>query len=132
MTRRTLNNRWNPRNPDVDRFTRGDCHVLARYLARRLGLPVSSFNGDMHVFVRLPNGLILDVEGLWTERAFRKHWSTGHRYPPITVQSPSECAQHWRGMWSRRASAPCTAFGSYSYERARIVGDQLLEHYGLA
>ena|ERR1039458_5288966 len=52
---------------DIEHFTRGDCHVLARAIHRLTGWPMHVFWKDGpggHTFILTPTGLALDIEGL--------------------------------------------------------------------
>lgn len=67
---------------DQERFTRGDCHILARELNRRTGWPIYTFtkNGGRawaHAFVKTPDGHYLDIEGLHTFHQIRRRWEAG-------------------------------------------------------
>lgn len=78
---------------ELDAFSNGDCAHLAKALARKTGgsLVVLSDDEDFerslrvdpglalwdHMAVRLNDGRILDVSGLWTEKEISKEWSWG-------------------------------------------------------
>jgi len=52
---------------DVEHFTRGDCHLLARAIHHRTGWPMHTFWKDVpggHAFVITPSGWAFDVKGL--------------------------------------------------------------------
>jgi hypothetical protein len=115
---------------DLERFTEGDCNVLATAISKRTGWPVCSFMGkswdgsedmipDLHAFVIRPDGKVLDVQGVCTLSQFRARWS---QRAPIKVW-PSPLA-------FRKAWGESPFFGHYSYERARKVADQLVDLYG--
>ncbi len=111
---------------DNYRFTCGDCHILAKRIAKVTGWDLCTFvdeEGDpfLHAFVRMPDGNILDVNGVQTEEAFRQHW-----------QAPAEDPSYRIGTWTwsgLRASTWWTSptFGRYSYARARIIAGKLLD-----
>lgn len=86
---------------ELDCFSNGDCAHLAKALARKTGgsLVVLSDDPDFelnlrvdpqlipwdHMAVRLKDGRILDVSGLWTEKDISKEWS-GPRSKPRVFQ----------------------------------------------
>lgn len=105
---------------DVQRFTEGDCHVLARALHLRTGWPIMAFvdkhddQPDLHAFVLMPDGRALDVQGAVSMQAFKRRWKR------------SEVAEfNWKTLRSAFASP---AFGRYSYQRAGVVAERLLAH----
>lgn len=78
---------WAPKEDTVDAFTCGDCWHLAWELHRLTGYPMifsSSFlaNYDSgrfewdHVAVVLPDGNIMDVNGVQTSEDWEDRWST--------------------------------------------------------
>lgn len=108
---------------DVERFTAGDCHVLAHVLSQLTGWDIWAFNvygqPDYHAFVRTPSRYILDIEGLHRDvRAFKELWSAlcgeDEATPPRLMRtSHAECAKRWGhaemfpGSWARaREVAP--------------------------
>lgn len=115
--------------PDVERFTEGDCWLLAKRLHRITGWPLCSFKfwdveaertvpGD-HGFVMVPDGRVLDIEGCVSKRKFAKKWG----FKPKDIQEFD--AKDMTG-WEYTP-----AFGRYSYERARVVSERLLDKYDL-
>lgn len=65
----------------VSAFTDGDCWELASAVEGEFGFPVVTINAtdDMfcwcHAGNRLPNGDILDIEGVWSEAAWVSEWT---------------------------------------------------------
>jgi len=61
---------------DIEVFTDGDCHILARELYEHTGWPMCVFgpcaDGREHVFVMTPTGHALDVKGIHTLEALKK------------------------------------------------------------
>lgn len=58
-------------------YTHGDCWWLALALEQAVNLPVVALwgNGEIqHVGVELPNGLIVDIAGVWTTSAWLNYW----------------------------------------------------------
>lgn len=95
---------------DVNLFTRGGCLVLAEMISEQTGLPICSLNTDeypdepdVHAFVRLPDGLYLDIEGKHTEDEMMALYAP---WKPLRVEryDPSDFDRSWsqRGEpWSR-------------------------------
>lgn len=64
------------------RFTDGDCWVLAHAINRLTGFPVCTFcddlgRADYHVFVQLPDGRYLDIQGISTHEELIRRWGEG-------------------------------------------------------
>lgn len=64
----------------VTAYTRGDCWVLAGELLRRgypLAIAVFSIRQEFwaHAANRLPDGRVLDVEGVWDETEWITRWN---------------------------------------------------------
>src|ERR1035437_8971985 len=62
---------------DVEHFTRGDCHVLAREIHRITGWPMHTFWKDGpggHAFILTPTGQALDIEGLHEPKEICTKW----------------------------------------------------------
>lgn len=119
---------WNPRKPDVERFTEGDCHIFARALHKLTGWPIHTFGrrdhpygGDVHAFCVLPDGRIADIEGVRDAKDFCADWHYSFKVSAHHPRPWSDIRHWWGGP----------AFGPYSYRRARIVAERLLESYGL-
>lgn len=58
-------------------YTHGECWYLALALQQEAGLPVVALWGNdeiQHVGVELPNGDIVDIEGVWSESAWQSFW----------------------------------------------------------
>lgn len=104
---------------DRDRFTCGDCHILARALHLRTGWPigVTTQNGewDGHAFVVHPGGQGLDYDGLSDPFDLVDAYAADDW---ITADWPS-LRKQWGGA----------IYGSYSYRRAKIVAADLVERY---
>lgn len=117
---------WNPRNADVDRFTTGDCHIFALAVHKLTGWPIATFDyehdptGSIHAFNIMPDGRLIDVEGIHDPNEFVKQWK---RWGAKRFSK-----QHWPTM---RKSWQGPQFGQYSYARARVVAKRLLEHHGV-
>lgn len=107
---------WHPTALDIERFTEGDCHYLARALHRRTGWSMAAFScggePDLHAFVLTPDGRVLDVQGACTKHVMRTRWGgKGIR------------AYEWRAL---SAFGP-PDYGEASVARARVVARNLLE-----
>jgi hypothetical protein len=118
---------WNPRPADVSRFTEGDCMIFARAINKITGWPICTFDangwdfGNYHVFVQMPDGRCVDIEGVFEPKEFIKKWKG------YGVKSFSQY-HHWPSF---RRDWNGVAFGAYSYERANVMARRLLYHYGL-
>lgn len=117
---------WNPRNADIDRFTTGDCHIFAKAVHSLTGWPIATFDyeydptGSIHAFNIMPDGRLIDVEGVFMPKEFISKWKQW--------KARSYSVQHWPTM---RRSWQGPQFGHYSYRRARVVARRLLEHHGV-
>ena len=64
---------------DIEAFTYGDCHILARELSQVTGWPICAFcaedEPDIHAFVRTPTGEYLDITGCYSPDTFGANWS---------------------------------------------------------
>lgn len=107
---------WTPYDSagDVERFTEGDCHILARAIHRATGWTFCTFDWkglpDEHAFVRRPDGMLVDVEGVFTEPDYLAKWSHDrimewNDFDAFTAKHPT-----WAGHWC--------SYGLYSYLRA--------------
>jgi hypothetical protein len=111
----------------LERFTEGDCHILAVRIHRLTGWPLATFADDgfphTHCFVQCPDGEYLDVEGKRPEAAFRDAWKL--------YLNPGDTIKLWT-IPELRASKWATepVFGSYSYAAARRVAGKLLDSIG--
>lgn len=65
---------------EVEAFTEGDCWELARNISLLFGYPVvtSTSKSDglawYHAANRLPDGTIVDIEGIWSEYQWIANW----------------------------------------------------------
>lgn len=102
---------------DIIRFTEGDCHYLARAINHITGWPIHCFTWDDgepegHAFIVMPNGKILDVEGVHTPEQFYKSWhATTHKEFPFEII---------------RACFGTPDYGKYTYTRAKQVAEFLV------
>jgi hypothetical protein len=63
----------------VEAFTTADCGYLAIAINAASGLPMVTISDDepdswYHAGVRLPDGRILDIEGIWDPQDWMAHW----------------------------------------------------------
>lgn len=61
----------------VFELTHGDCWVLAASLSHVAKLPYATIYGDgviEHVGVELPDGRIVDIEGIWDPVSWESRW----------------------------------------------------------
>lgn len=108
---------WSPYAPvdDVERFTDGDCHILARAIHRHTGWTFCTFttyadNPDAHAFVQRPDGLYVDVQGVADEATLLARW----KHTAIRRWDDFDA---FAADWPWWAGNGC-AFGLYSYLRA--------------
>jgi hypothetical protein len=110
---------------DIERFTEGDCHIMAWAIHKETGWPIYTFwDGDehwMHAFVKMPNGKIIDVEGVTTLRTFKKKWSK-YGNDPIKRIEWKDLRESWGGP----------SYGNYSYSRAKKIARYLLAELEVA
>jgi len=103
---------------DMQRFTQGDCHYLARALNKsRPDLRLAAFQDknlepELHAFVLTPKNLVLDIYGLHTKEALKRMWST---HMDIVEMS-----------WSDLSLFGPPEFSRYTYRRAHVVASILL------
>lgn len=107
---------------DIERFTEGDCWLLAARIHRITGWPFYSFPysfggewvPDAHAFVVMPNGQALDIEGPCSIK------NMAHRYG----FTPADARELPVSSIRKHIGEP--TFGHYSYERARVIADRLV------
>ena len=102
---------------DIDRFTTGDCHILAWAINRMTGWPIYTFleNGkypDLHAFIVTPDGQALDVKGYRSLKSLKKEW----RCKKIGKIDWRNLLDSWGG--------PC--YGSHSRKRAKKIAAYLI------
>src|SRR4051812_44511858 len=71
-------------NLDIERYTCGDCHYLARALHKLTGWPMAAFvdrwgDPDRHAFVLTPDGDVFDVHGIESPHDARRRWRAPRR-----------------------------------------------------
>lgn len=108
-----------------DRFTTGDCHILALRLHRLTGWSLAFFSNQKgtpvtHAFVVCPDGDCLDIDGKRPWEAFRAAWKKyldpDDHFVTMTVAE------------ARASSWPMSpVYGYYSYVAARKAAGRLLE-----
>jgi len=100
---------------DIERFTKGDCHILAHALHLRTGWPIHAFvevGGipAIHAFVVTPTGYALDIKGAVALAEFEREWGVG---------------AHLEVDWHEiRREWP--TLSKYSYTRARLLAPALV------
>lgn len=106
---------------DVERFTCGDCHLLARAIHELTGWPICAFDAfdgpDIHAFVRTPSGKYLDIEGVHAPHTFKRNWHE-RRVRRIS----------WAALAADWGDAP--RYGRYSVVRARRLAPLLAARAG--
>jgi hypothetical protein len=108
-------------NLDIERYTCGDCHYLARALHKLTGWPMAAFvdrwgDPDRHAFVLTPDGDVFDVHGIESPHDARRRW----RAPRRRIQTFE---------WPDLLAFGEPEFGPYSVRRARIVARQLVAEH---
>ena len=120
---------------DEFRFTCGDCYILARRIHRITGWPMHCFlypgcsvGPQEHAFVVTPAGTALDVTGEHSLPSFRKKWGNLRHREFSRAEMRAWDHTHWNYKL-RRAIPAGPVFGHYSYQRARVVADQLVNEW---
>lgn len=110
---------FKPTALDIDRFTYGDCHVLAQAFHRLTGWKLAAFEcggyPDTHAFVIDPQGRCWDVHGPSTQSDLLAKWKKHGVEGIIDDVQPSEFK-----LWG-------IEYGVGSYSRAGIVARRLLD-----
>lgn len=70
---------------DIERFTEGDCDILAHELERITGWPLYSLHQgrkafSLHAFVLAPGRIAVDVRGARPVAAMVREWEGAHGY----------------------------------------------------
>lgn len=82
-----------------DRFTRGDCHILAGAIHCMTGWPFCTFAHGaypaVHAFVELPDGRFLDIEGISTAEEMSERWHEKDIYVWDTPQAAADAERGW-------------------------------------
>lgn len=119
---------------DIYRFTKGDCHHLARALNSldpalqiycfwtnpHCGIP------DLHAFVRVSRNKYLDIEGLQTVKQLIQKYDGNRDYGLARKNiRPVE----WSLLRSNFNSDNGPKHGHYTYQRAREVARILYDYY---
>lgn len=115
---------------DNKRFTCGDCHYLARAIHKRTGWQIGAFSWpvvensdrytwnpggpDYHAFAIMPDGRVLDVEGVKTQEELKERWRV-----EAGIIKPFE--------WKDVKVFGTPDYGRFTYRRAYQVADMLLE-----
>lgn len=102
---------------DVERFTEGDCWVLAGKIHKLVGWPIKVAELG-HVVNELPDGRIVDVEGIHERKTFIKEW--GNIEPDA-----KEWNHEFRCAWGHADGQP--AFSPSSNVRAALVAPKLIK-----
>lgn len=105
---------------DVERFTCGDCWILAKAINELTGWPIYAFKNqdgepDDHVFVMPDPDHVLDAEGHHDLKTFARRWC--YKPDELYAHKRSELAREWGPV----------AFGTYSYKRARLIAPVLVD-----
>lgn len=104
---------------DIERFTEGDCWILALEIHRLTGWQIQAFHWgdglpDWHVWVQTPQGLCLDIEG----RRSEKELMVKHGMENVVNCTPTDFSggeDDWPNI-----------FGIDSFQRAQEIAPQLI------
>lgn len=108
---------------DIERFTRGDCHILATAIHKLTGWSLYAFEnsstglGEGHAFVMPEPYIFLDITGLSTYEEMQKKWFWYTSYPIIEIDLQQ--LYSWDGP----------IYGEYSFKRASVVAKHLVKEY---
>lgn len=86
---------------EIEAFTEGDCWELAQSVSALSDYPVVTIAHDEHAYDwyhagnTLPSGLIVDIEGIWTESAWLSVWSDRVASFQHDGKSPALQAVEW-------------------------------------
>lgn len=112
------------RREDVERFTMGDCYILARAIHLLTGWDIACFSymsnpdndtwGAAHAFCVRPDGKCIDIEGVHAPDEFIEKWEA---QSIKTWPSWRKMSRKWGGY----------DFSKYSYERAKVIAPKVVE-----
>ena len=116
---------FRPTPLDLERFTCGDCHILARAISRVTGWPIHALTsryGDgeptLHAFVLAPGAVALDIEGARPVDKLIEKWAKW------------EVAGHVKTSW-REIGREWGRNYDNSSDRAAKIAPRLVErHFG--
>jgi hypothetical protein len=120
---------------DRERFTCGDCHVLAMAIHKKTGWPTYCFLGkwsmipDVHAFVITPDGEALDIDGKRPVEALLDEWNQEEIVPASFHHLRMFHAR--LDYYGNELPRAVPRFGRESYRVAREAADRLLEEVGL-
>lgn len=98
----------------VDDYTCGDCWLLAAAVKDVTGLPFVAYfdkaDGQWnHVANRLPDGRIVDIEGVWTPEAWAEKWDRWFLKAETTLPAVTDWTPADYDTWVVGAVFPYTA-----------------------
>ena len=133
--------KYQPTPDTIEAFTCGDCWMLARAIHDISKWDMVLYNPyphrDLdyweHVAVRMPDGLILDIEGAHTEDDFLQRWNENaadedaYEYGEVIPLSGVD-------EWERATGdqVPAYADPENAWPRARRVARRILADYGIS
>lgn len=120
---------------DIQRYTEGDCHILAREIHYLTDWSMVSFGSgypDTHAFVKLPpittsshpSRYYLDVNGVQSTSQMYDRWGKYLETKRIEVFTEEDFSKHWN---TYNSHAWVSSFGSYSLRRARELAPFLVD-----
>lgn len=115
---------------DVQRFTEGDCWILAVEIHRLTGWQMQAFHWglkealpDWHVWVQTPQGFCLDIEGLHTKEELMKK----HGLKNIIDCTLKDFSCTFKDFYGDDADNWPVVYGMESFQRARELVALLLK-----
>lgn len=120
----------------VDYYTSGGCWYLCFALMERTGLePVALWaKGKIyHVGVKLPNGDILDIDGIWRPVLWESFWQREFESHPVGIAPTSSMDDFWstsKALWEEDRHAYLTG-GPYPLQEIVEIIVSVLERYEL-
>lgn len=107
-------------------FTYGDCWHLAKTINRLTGYPVVTAqwqelqgSGWCHAANRLPDGRILDIEGVWLEEEWLWKWQAKNPATDMELEQLVMFAQEWTKEGWAQEIAEC----GFDFYYPEISGD---------
>lgn len=119
---------------DIERFSEGDCHVLANALSKITGWAIAAFTSPhssgpcFHVFCLREDGVPIDIRGAQTDiEEFKQYWWADD-YKEFTME---QILTDWKRASDEDNPWQHPVFGHYSFKRARQVALLLASEHQL-
>jgi hypothetical protein len=124
--------KYQPTSETIEAFTCGDCWMLAKAIHDITGWTLVFYVPEIdepwmweHVAVRMPDGLILDIEGTHTEDFFISRWSDPSRRHRADIMEVHSFAVWEDAVWDQIPEY-------VSWSRARKVARRIVADHGLS